>query len=102
MSLATARLLKSYLLVYQPLKLLVILFQVFPAYYYFVSEPIHPPPAFATDPPLEFSKGMSHEGLAEWLTNLLGDDYEQDIRKLRGTYICVCYSKSVSLSRVHA
>ena len=53
---------------------------------FLVSEPIHPPPALSTGSPhiLEFSKDMSYERLAEWLTNLVGDGYQQDIRKLRG------------------
>ena len=29
---------------------------------------------------------MSHDRLAEWLANLLGDDYQRDISKLKGTY----------------
>ena len=51
----------------------------------FVSESIHSQ-SFATGLPLKFSKAMNHDRLAEWLTNLLGDDYQRDISKLRGTY----------------
>ena len=37
--------------------------------------------------PLEFSKDMSYEQLAVWLTNhpqFVGADYQQDISKLKG------------------
>ena len=40
-------------------------------------------------PPLEFSKDMSYEQLAVWLTNhpqFVGADYQQDISKLKGTH----------------
>ena len=40
--------------------------------------------------PLPFSKDMSSEQLALWLRNhpsLSGADYEEDISKLRGTYV---------------
>ena len=36
--------------------------------------------------PLTFSKDMNYEQLAEWLRNLTGTDYEEDISKLSGTY----------------
>ena len=39
--------------------------------------------------PLEFSKDMSYEQLAKWLTNhspFVGADYQQDINKLKGTH----------------
>jgi hypothetical protein len=39
---------------------------------------------------LTFSKDMSNEQLAQWLKNypsLTGTDYEEDIGKLRGSYI---------------
>ena len=39
--------------------------------------------------PLMFSEDMSYEQLAVWLTNhpqFVGVDYQQDIRKLKGTY----------------
>ena len=39
--------------------------------------------------PLEFSKDMSYEQLAVWLTNhpqFVGADYQQDINKLKGTH----------------
>ena len=38
---------------------------------------------------LMFSEDMSYEQLAVWLTNhpqFVGVDYQQDIRKLKGTY----------------
>ena len=43
-------------------------------------------PILSTGPPhtLEFSEDMSSERLAEWLSNLVGDDYQQDIGKLMG------------------
>ena len=40
--------------------------------------------------PLTFSKDMSNEQLAQWLSNhpnLTGTDYQEDIRKLKGTII---------------
>ena len=40
--------------------------------------------------PLTFSKDMSNEQLAQWLSNhpnLLGTDYQEDISKLKGTII---------------
>ena len=60
------------------------------------SEPVQPPQALLTDQPkldvspkpLPFSKDMSHEQLAVWLTNhakFVGEDYQQDISKLKGT-----------------
>ena len=39
--------------------------------------------------PLEFSKDMSYEQLAVWLTyhpQFVGADYQQDINKLKGTH----------------
>ena len=41
-----------------------------------------------------FSKDMNNEQLAVWLTNhpsLTGTDYDEDIRKLRGTKIILIY-----------
>ena len=60
-----------------------------------ISEPIQPQ-APSTDQPkpdvspqsLPFSKDMSYEQLAVWLTNhplFVGADYQQDISKLKGT-----------------
>ena len=37
------------------------------------------------DEPLTFSKDMNYEQLAQWLRNLTGTDYEEDISKLSGT-----------------
>ena len=35
--------------------------------------------------PLTFSRDMNYEQLAQWLRNLTGRDYEEDISKLSGT-----------------
>ena len=62
-----------------------------------ISEPIQQPQALSTDQPKldvspqsqPFSKDMSYEQLAVWLTNhplFVGADYQQDICKLKGTY----------------
>ena len=61
-----------------------------------ISEPIQQPQALLSDQPkldvspqpLPFSKGMSYDQLAVWLTNhpkFVGADYQQDISKLKGT-----------------
>ena len=42
--------------------------------------------------PLTFSKDMSNEQLAQWLSNhpnLTGTDYQEDISKLKGTIVFV-------------
>ena len=60
-----------------------------------ISEPVPHPQALSSDQPkldvppqpLEFSKDMSYEQLAVWLTNhprFVGADCQQDISKLRG------------------
>jgi hypothetical protein len=60
-----------------------------------ISGPVPHPQALLSDQPkldappqpLEFSKDMSCEQLAVWLTNhpqLVGADYQQDISKLKG------------------
>ena len=44
--------------------------------------------------PLEFSKDMSYEQLAVWLTNhsqFVGADYQQDINKLKGMHTEILY-----------
>ena len=62
----------------------------------FISEPVPHPQALSSDQPklgippqpLEFSKDMSYEQLAVWLTNhpqFLGAGYQQDISKLKGS-----------------
>ena len=62
-----------------------------------ISEPVPHPQALSSDQPkldaspqpLEFSKDMSYEQLAEWLTNhpqFVGADYQRDISKLKGMY----------------
>ena len=71
----------------------------------FISEPIQQPQTLSTDQPklytppkpLEFSRDMNYEQLAVWLTNhplFVGEDHQQDISKLKGTYNyrqhCVC------------
>ena len=46
--------------------------------------------------PLTFSKDMNSEQLAVWLRNhpsLTGTNYEEDIRKLRSTYIASCITQ---------
>ena len=54
---------------------------------FLVSEPIQP--LHSSGPPhaLTFSKGMDYDQLAEWLTNILGEGYQQDIIKLKGIHI---------------
>ena len=50
---------------------------------------------------LEFSKDMSYEQLAVWLTNhpqLVGADYQQDISKLRGKQ---CYKQQYEWHRYY-
>ena len=60
-----------------------------------ISEPVPHPQALSSDQPeldvppqpLEFSKDMSYEQLAVWLTNhpqFMGADYQQDIGKMKG------------------
>ena len=62
-----------------------------------ISEPVPHPQALSSDQPkldippqpLQFSKDMSYEQLAVWLTNhsqFVGAGYQQDITKLKGTY----------------
>ena len=62
-----------------------------------ISEPVPHPQALSSGHPklvvppqaLEFSKDMSYEQLAVWLTNhpqFVGEEYQQDISKLRGMY----------------
>ena len=62
-----------------------------------ILEPVPHPQALSSDQPkldaspqpLEFSKDMSYEQLAVWLTNhqqFVGADYQQDISKLKGMY----------------
>ena len=64
----------------------------------FISVPVRPPPPPLTGQPtinvhpqpLTFSKDMSYEQLAVWLTNhpqFVGADYQEDISKLKGTYL---------------
>ena len=65
-----------------------------------ILEPVPHPQSLSNDQPkldvppqpLEFSKDMSYEQLAVWLTNnplFVGADYQQDISKLRGIIINV-------------
>ena len=57
-----------------------------------ISDPVPHPQAVTSnqpklDIPLEFSKDMSYQQLAVWLTNhpqFVGADYQQDITKLKG------------------
>ena len=58
-----------------------------------ISEPMQPaqalqPPVDVQPQPQAFSKDMSYEQLAVWLTNhpqFVGADYQEDISKLKGT-----------------
>ena len=60
-----------------------------------ISEPVQQPqPLLSDQPPMDvqpkpqiFTKDMSYEQLAVWLTNhsqLVGEGYQQDINKLKG------------------
>ena len=65
-------------------------------FYHLISESVRHPQSLLTNQPTvilqpqpqAFSKDMSYEQLAMWLTNhplLVGEGYQQDIRKLKGT-----------------
>jgi hypothetical protein len=57
-----------------------------------LSDSTNQPPVDVRQKPHAFSKDMNYEELAMWLTNhpkFVGADYQQDIGKLRSTYIHV-------------
>ena len=54
-----------------------------PTSFFFVSEPMQPPAPGPLDTQT-FSKGMSCDQLTAWLTSILGEDYQEDIRKFKG------------------